>query len=69
MVHPYIVSSGGRTVIVKEAKDAFDACVQAVKTEKFDTLGWLFEVKRKGYEDCYCSTERVCKAAGMWRES
>lgn len=66
---PYIVSSAGHSETVKVAKDAFDACVKAVKRGKFDGLGWLFEIKRKGDEDCYCSTERVCKAAGMWRDS
>jgi len=68
-LRPYIVSSAGQTVTVQRAKDAFDACVRAVKTKKFNTLGWIFEVKHEGDEICYCSTERACKAAGMWLES
>lgn len=64
----YVVSSAGQTLKV-EGKDPFDACVNAVKSKHFKSLGWIFSVKRAGEDDNYCSTERVCKAANMWCES
>lgn len=68
-MNTFIVSSGGQRKTIKAAKDPFDACIQAVKSLHFKSLGLVMQVNRKNAETSYCSTERVCKAAGMWGET
>lgn len=53
------------------AEDHFDACVQAIKSLKFDTIGVLMSARPVGTPDdsddgvMYCSGERACEAAGL----
>lgn len=65
--YTFTVRTSKYTVKVK-AKDPFAAAVAAVKTGKFKTMGQLLQIDRQGAESHYCSSERVCKAAGMWSD-
>lgn len=53
------------------AEDHFDACVQAIKSLKFNAIGVLMEARPVGtHEDDdeavqYVSGARACRAAGM----
>lgn len=69
----YTISSGGHTMQA-EGDTPFDACVAAVKSGAFDRLGQIMEAIPEGATEddddkvVYCSSERVCKDAGMWAE-
>ena len=66
-VRQWSVNTAEQTVKVR-AKSPFDAAVAAVKTAKFKAMGLLMECKAKGIPEHYVSSEKVCKAAGMWRK-
>ena len=54
-----------------EADDAFGACIAAVKSERFNSIGTLMQARPEGVDEddddnvFYCSGVKVCEAAGM----
>ena len=63
----WTVSTMGHSKVV-EAESAFSACVNAVRD--FSELGHLMSATPEGSkfdsdDTCYCSTIRVCDAAGI----
>ncbi len=65
----WTVQTGSQRVRVKLAtKSPFKAAVAAVKTARFKSMGLLMQVNTKGMPPHYVSSERACKAAGMWGE-
>lgn len=68
----WIVSSAKHEERVN-GKDAFAACVTAVKTGNFKSLGLLMSARPANEEETddntyFCGTESVCKEAGVWWE-
>lgn len=58
----YTVRSGGQSFEF-EAESPFEAAKLAAQSKKFKNLSVIMEVQP---EPVYVSTERVCKAVGMW---
>lgn len=58
-----------------EAEDAFSACVEAVKSTAFQSIGQLMQARPEGVSEdddnnvFYCSGERVCEASGLLKRS
>ena len=64
----YTVRSGGHTWKGR-AVNSWEAAKKAVASGKFETLGWLISVDAKGEETKFSSSERVCKALGVWSDA